>query len=82
MMTEIAELLVQRIQIEVELYNSMIELVKLQDVTIQRYRTLWINAENRVVQVEYKLKQQRVEHKVTLGVIGTIAAVIAVALVL
>ena len=79
MMTEIADLVVQRVQVEVELYNSMLELVKLQDVTIQRYRTLWITAENRVLQLEYQLKEQRIEHKVTLGVIGTIAVVIAIA---
>lgn len=82
MMTEIADLLVQRVQVEVELYNSMLELVKLQDVTVQRYRTLWINAENRVLQLEYELKQQRIEHKVTLGVVGTVAVAIAVILAL
>jgi len=80
MMTDIADLLVQRVQVEVELYNSMIELVKLQDVTIQRYRTLWINAENRVLQLQYELKQQRVESKVTLGVVGTIATALVILL--
>ena len=80
MMTDIADLLVQRVQVEVELYNTMLELVKLQDVTIQRYRTLWINAENRVLQLQYELKQQRLESKVTLGIVGTIATALVIIL--
>lgn len=82
MMAEISELLVQRVQVEVELYNAMLDVVKLQDITIQRYRSLWVNAENRVIQLEYKLEKMRIENKVTLGIIGTIAVVIAVALVM
>lgn len=82
MMAEISELLVQRVQVEVELYNAMLDVVKLQDITIQRYRTLWVNAENRVIQLEYKLEKQRIENKVTLGVIGTIAVAIAIAIAL
>lgn len=82
MMSEIAELLVERVQVEVELYNAMLDVVKLQDITIQRYRTLWINAENRVLQMEYKLEKQRVEHKITLGVIGAIATGFAIVLLL
>jgi len=81
-MAEISELLVQRVQVEVELYNAMLDVVKLQDITIQRYRTLWVNAENRVIQLEYKLEKQRIENKVTLGVIGTIAVAIAIAIAL
>lgn len=79
MMTEISALLVERIQVEVETYNALIEYAKLTQMTAERYRQLWINAENRVLQLESKMKQQRIEHKITLGIIGSalIAVVIA-----
>jgi hypothetical protein len=67
MMTEISELLVARIQIEVETYNALIEYCKLLQATADMYRTLWINAENRVLQLEHKLKWQRIESKMTIG---------------
>jgi hypothetical protein len=67
MMAEISELLVARIQIEVETYNALIEYCKLLQATADMYRTLWINAENRVLQLEHKLKWQRIESKATIA---------------
>lgn len=79
MMAEISELLVARIQIEVETYNALIEYCKLIQATAEQYRTLWINAENRVLQLEHELKWKRIEHKATL-VLTAIGLIVILAL--
>lgn len=79
MMAEISELLVARIQIEVETYNALIDYCKLMQATAEQYRTLWINAENRVLQLEHELKWKRIEHKATL-VLTAIGLIIILAL--
>lgn len=79
MMAEISELLVARIQIEVETYNALIDYVKLMQATAEQYRTLWIGAENRVLQLEHELKWKRIEHKATL-VLTAIGLIVLLAL--
>lgn len=79
MMAEISELLVARIQIEVETYNALIDYCRLMQATAEQYRTLWINAENRVLQLEHELKWKRIEHKATL-ILTAIGLIIILAL--
>ena len=78
MMTDISELLLARVQIEVETYNALIEYCKLMQATAEQYRQLWINAETRVLELEHKLKWQRIENKITflITAIGVIAILV------
>jgi hypothetical protein len=80
MMTEIAELLVERVRIEVETYNALIEYTKLMQLTAKRYRSLWIAAEQRVNNLEADAQNKRLEYKAT--IFGTIASAIAVIVLL
>jgi len=81
LMSEISELLVQRVQIEVETYNALIDYAKLQQVIIEHYRSLWINAETRVLELQHELTVQKIEDRAILGVV-TAAGIVAVIILL
>lgn len=75
LMGDTAELLSMYIQIEVEMYNLLIDYAQLQHDLAKQYRAMWIDAENRRLIAEHELKIQRWEHKLTIvgGVLGIIA---------
>lgn len=75
LMGDTAELLTQYIQIEVEMYNLLIDYAQLQHDLAKQYRAMWIDAENRRLVAEHELKIQRWEHKLTIvgGILGIIA---------
>lgn len=75
LMGDTAELLSQYIQIEVEMYNLLIDYCQLQHDLAKQYRAMWIDAENRRLIAEHELKIERWEHRLTIfgGVLGIIA---------
>lgn len=75
LMGDTAELLAQYIQIEVEMYNLLIDYCQLQQDLAKTYRTMWIDAENRRLIAEHDLKIERWEHRLTIfgGVLGIVA---------
>jgi len=75
LMAETAELLSQYIQVEVEMYNLLIDYCQLQHDLAKTYRTMWIDAENRRLLAEHDLRVERWEHRLTIfgGVLGIVA---------
>ena len=81
MMADIAEALVELHNIKIEMYNSMIDYVRLQNDMAKHYRLLWIEAENRKLYAEYELKMEKWENKATnFGAILGIAVILILTL--
>ena len=81
MMGDIAEALVDLHNIKIEMYNTMIDYVQLQNDMAKHYRQMWIDETNRRLFAEYQLKMEKWENKATwVGVIGGIAVVLMLAL--
>ena len=81
MMIEIAEALVELHNIKIEMYNSMIDYVRLQNDMAKHYRQLWIEETNRRLYAEYELKIEKFENKATwVSVLMGVAFVLVFAL--
>jgi len=65
MMGDIAEALVELHNIKIEMYNSMIDYVQLQNDMAKHYRQLWIEETNRRLLAEYELKMEKWQNKAT-----------------
>jgi replication initiation and membrane attachment protein DnaB len=78
MMADIAEALVELHNIKIEMYNAMIDYVRLQNDMAQHYRQLWIEAENRKLIAEYELRMEKWSNKATTA--GTILGVAVILL--
>jgi len=77
MMADIAEALVELHNIKIEMYNSMIDYVRLQNDMAKHYRQLWIEAENGKLLAEYELRMEKWSNKAT-----TVGTVLGIAVIL
>jgi hypothetical protein len=65
MMAEIAEALVELHNIKIEMYNAMIDYVRLQNDMAKHYRGMWIEEYNKRLMAEYELKMEKFSNKAT-----------------
>jgi len=78
MIADIATALVELHNIKIEMYNSMIDYVRLQNDMAKHYRTLWIEEYNRRLMAEYELRMEKWSNKATTA--GTILGVAVILL--
>jgi len=72
---KIIDLLVKKINVQIEIINSTREFVELEQVQKEAYRKLWIDSQNMVITLEHQRKWDDIIHKATtiLMAIGMIA---------